>query len=129
MPVAAGIVGDEGVRAILATQDMPAERRRAAALDRRHHLELFEAHMAGIGLTPCRTMRAEDIRELERRARHARRVLTGRRGGLEGFDEMIERAHDLTQRIGGNARVESGSVELGMAQQHLDHTDIDVLLQ
>ena len=73
--------------------------------------------MAGIGLTPCRTMRAEDIRELERRARHARRVSSGRRGGLEGFDEMIERAHDLTQRIGGNARVESRSVKLGMAEQ------------
>jgi hypothetical protein len=51
--------------------------------------------MAGIGLTPCRTMRAEDIRELERRARHARRVSSGRRGVLEGFEEMIERAHDL----------------------------------
>jgi hypothetical protein len=30
---------------------------------------------------------------------------------------MIERAHDLTQRIRGNARVESRSVELGMAEQ------------
>ena len=73
---------------------MPAQRRGAAALDRRHHLELFEAHMAGIGSPPCRTMRAEDIRELECRARHARRVSTGRRGGLEGFDEMIERAQE-----------------------------------
>src|SRR5215831_3547404 len=117
------------MRALLAAQDMPAQRRRAAVLDRRHHLELFEAHMAGIGLTPCRPMRAEDIRELERRARHARRVSSRRCGVLEGFDEMIERAHDLTQRIGGNARVESRCVELGMAEQYLDHTDIDTLLQ
>ena len=73
--------------------------------------------MAGIGLTPCRPMRAEDIRELERRARHARRVLAGPGGRLEAFDQMIERAHDLTQRIGGNARVESRSVELGMAER------------
>ena len=73
--------------------------------------------MAGIGLTPCRPMRAEDIREFERRARHARRLSSGRRGVLEGFDEMIERAHDLTQRIGSNARVESRSVELGMPEQ------------
>ncbi len=27
--------------------------------------------MAGIGLTPCRTMAAEDIRDLQSRARHS----------------------------------------------------------
>ena len=42
--------------AVLAARDMPAERRRAAALDRRHHLQLAEAHMAGVGsdATPVR---------------------------------------------------------------------------
>src|SRR6516162_11805430 len=91
----AGVVGDLDMLTLLAAQDMPAQRRGAAVLDRRHHLELFEAHMAGIGLTPCRPMRAENIREIERRARHARRVSSRRRGVLEGFDEMIEWAHDL----------------------------------
>src|SRR6478609_8263757 len=43
MPVAAGVVGDDGVRALLTTLDMPAERCRSTALDRRHHLELAEA--------------------------------------------------------------------------------------
>src|ERR1700738_5376526 len=33
MPVAAGVVGDDGVRALLATLDVAAERRRAAALE------------------------------------------------------------------------------------------------
>ena len=33
MPVAAGVVGDERVRAVLAARDMAAERCRAAALD------------------------------------------------------------------------------------------------
>jgi len=73
--------------------------------------------MAGIGLTPCRTMRAEDIRELERWARHARRVSSRRRGGLEGFNEMIERAHHRTERIGGHLRVKRRGIELGMAEQ------------
>ena len=76
--------------------------------------------MAGVGLTPCRTMRAEDIRELERRARHARRVSSGgrgRRGGLEGFNEMIERAYDRTEGVGGHLRVKRRSVELGMAER------------
>src|ERR1700731_672469 len=76
MPVAAGVVGDDGVRAVLATLDVAAERRRAAALDRRHHLELAKADMAGIGSAPCRSMIAEDIRELQCRTRHARRALS-----------------------------------------------------
>src|ERR1700680_1623287 len=68
MPVAAGVVGNLGVAAVLVPTacDMTPERCRAAALDRRHHLELAEADMAGIGLTPCRSVVAEDIRDLQR---------------------------------------------------------------
>ena len=69
-----------GVRAVLAARDMSAERRRAAALDRRHHLQLAEAHMAGIGLAPCRAVAAEDVRDLQRWTRHARRASGGRLG-------------------------------------------------
>ena len=65
VPVAATIVRDLGVCALLAARDMAAERRSAAALDRRHHLELAEADMAGIGPAPCRAMVAEDIRDLQ----------------------------------------------------------------
>jgi hypothetical protein len=67
-----GVVSDLGVAAlvVLAARDMTAERCRAAALDRRHHLELAEADMAGVGLTPRRSMAAEDIRNLQRRAGH-----------------------------------------------------------
>lgn len=74
MPIAAGVVGDRRVGAVRATRDMAAERCRAATLNRRHHLELVEADMAGMGSAPCRTMAAEDIRNLQGRARHARRV-------------------------------------------------------
>jgi hypothetical protein len=45
-----------------------AKLRRAAALDRRHHLQLVEADMAGMGSTPCCAMAAEDIRNLQGRA-------------------------------------------------------------
>jgi hypothetical protein len=44
---------------------MPAERGRAAALDGRHHLQLVEADMPGIGSTPRRPVVAEDIRDLQ----------------------------------------------------------------
>src|SRR5207248_1662951 len=52
MAVATRVVGNAAVSAILAPLDMPAERGRAALLDRRHHLELIQAHMPVIGSTP-----------------------------------------------------------------------------
>jgi hypothetical protein len=58
--------------AVLTARDMAAERRGAAALDCRHHLQLLEAEMAGLGVTPCCAMAAEDIRNLQSRARHRR---------------------------------------------------------
>jgi hypothetical protein len=45
---------------------MPAEDGRAAGFDRRHRLELAEADMTGVGVTPCSAMVAEDIRDLQR---------------------------------------------------------------
>jgi hypothetical protein len=55
-----------------AARDMAAEGCRAAVLDCRHYLELAEADTAGMGLPPCRSMIAEDIRDLQSRARHKR---------------------------------------------------------
>src|ERR1700689_4619722 len=100
MPVAAGIVGNGHVGALLATCDMAAERRRATTLDRRHHLELAEAHMAGIGLAPRRTMAAEDIRDLQRRTRHEGRASGGRLALVARPDKTIERARDLADDLG-----------------------------
>ena len=42
----------------------------------------LEADMAGIGSAPCRAMAAEDIRDLQSRARHARRRQPGGRISL-----------------------------------------------
>src|SRR5467141_3530216 len=74
VPIAAAIVGDDGVsaRLVLAARDMAAERRRAAALDRTHDLHLAKAHMAGIGAPPRRSVVAEDIRDLQCWTGHAR---------------------------------------------------------
>jgi hypothetical protein len=59
-------------RRVLAARDMAAERRRATALDRIHHLQLLEAHMAAIGLTPSRAVIAEDVRDLQSWSSHGR---------------------------------------------------------
>jgi len=67
MPIATAIIGDDFVGAVFAARDMPAEGRRAAALDRRHYLQLAEAHVAGVGLAPRRSVVAEDIRDLQNR--------------------------------------------------------------
>ena len=74
VPIATGVVADLRVaaRLVLAAYDMAAELCRAAVLDRRHHLELLEADMAGIGLTPCRSLAAENIRDLQLGTGHRR---------------------------------------------------------
>src|SRR2546430_2856703 len=62
VPVAAGVVGDGGIGAVLAARDMPVEGCGTAALDRPHHPQMVEADMAGVGLTPGRAPVAENIR-------------------------------------------------------------------
>src|SRR5436309_8547947 len=61
------VVRDAQVRAVFASFDMTAQRRRSAAFDRRHDLELAQAHVAGMGRTPSRPAMAEDVRHLDRR--------------------------------------------------------------
>src|SRR3979490_2736456 len=75
MPIAAGVVRDLGMaaRRVLAARDMPAERRRAPPLDRPHHLQLVEAHMPAVGLTPRRAVIAENVRDLQSWSSHGRR--------------------------------------------------------
>ena len=60
-------------RRVLTACDVAAERRRAAALDRAHHLQLVEAHMTTVGLTPGGTVIAEDVRDLQSWSNHDRR--------------------------------------------------------
>ena len=71
----ARVVSDErmAARRVLAACDVPAERRRAAALGRTHHLQLVEAHMAAVGLTPSGTVVAEYVRDLQNWSSHSRR--------------------------------------------------------
>src|SRR5713101_9735799 len=136
MPVTTGVVGDLGMAAlrVLAARDMAAERCRAAVLDRRHHLELAEADMAGVGLAPRLAMAAEDIRNLQLWTCQECRALGGRLslglvlslplGRVFGLvllgpqrRETVERAHDLADRVGGDARVERRRLEFVVTQQ------------
>ena len=75
MPVPTRIIGDARVGAVLAALDMTAERCRATYLNGRHDTALAQAHMPGIGRAPRLPVAAEDIRHLELRARHVRRLM------------------------------------------------------
>ena len=80
--IAAAVVGDDGVpaRLVLTARNMAAESRRAAALDRAHGLELAEADMAAVGVTPSGPVIAEDVRDLHSWTGHGWRRLLRRCG-------------------------------------------------
>jgi hypothetical protein len=82
---------------------MPAESRGAAALDGAHHLQLVEADVAAVGVTPSRPVIAEDIRDLQRWPPHdsggLRRRLLRRQG------QIVERAGDGSQQVGGDVGI------------------------
>src|ERR1700721_3741487 len=75
MPVGGGAVRDQRMAAglILAARHMPAERSRATALDRTHHLQLVKAHMAAVGGAPSATVVGEEVRDLQSWSNHNRR--------------------------------------------------------
>ena len=78
--------------AIFAALDMPAERGRTALLDRRHDLELLQAHMSGIGPAPVGPMAMKDICNLQPREAHGRRLGLGSLPLVDQGCEPVERA-------------------------------------
>ena len=138
VPVAAAIVGDDGVSAllVLAARHMAAERRCAAALDRTHDLHLAKAHMAGVGSPPRRPVVAEDIRDLQRWTGHDRSAVTPSAGPFRLFlgflrrpRQPVERALDAGDHAGGDARVARRRVQFVVTQERLDDSDIGVALK
>src|SRR5712675_40691 len=85
--------------------------------------------MTAVGMTPRGPVVAEDVRDLQ--------SWTGHGGPLRWWlvllrhqwREPVQRAHDLTDDAGGHMGVARCGVELGMSEQNLDHTNIDVLLE
>ena len=112
--------------AILAARDVSAQRRRAAVLDGAHHLELEQAHVTAVGMTPRGPVVAEDVGDLQ--------SWTGHMGPLgwrlvllrHWWREPVQRAHDLTDDVGGHLSVTSRGVELGMPEGELARAVIPV---
>src|SRR5438105_8887743 len=93
----------------LAAFDMTAQRCRSAALDRRHDLELAEAHVAW------------DARQAGPRRRKMSATSTAGRGNGRAsaghLQQEVERARHLADRADGDACVQGRRVELLVSQQ------------
>ena len=96
---------------------MAAERRGAAGLDSRHHLELAEADVAGMGGAPGRTVPAKDVGNFQRGTRHRIRL----RVSVPSISSLRRSSGLVTgpDRASGHAGVQRGRIELGMAEQDL----------
>ncbi len=95
----------------------------AAPLDGRHDLELAKTEVACLNTTPSRPVGGEDIRDLQRLPRHG----CGLGGRLQ--PQIVQWAFDLAQCPGGDLAIERGRLELLVSEQHLDHTDVYLVLQ
>src|SRR5450432_1747047 len=73
--------------------------------------------------------RSRKISATSKAGRGTRAGSAGRPDLLELDRDMLQRAHDLADGLGGDPCIERGGVELGVTEQHLNHADIDVLLQ
>ena len=138
VPVAAGVVGDLIQAAAFAAQDMATQCRCAALGDGRHHLELRQAQVTTLGVTPGGSMGTEDVGDLQGESPlHDGVRLQGWRlrcrfgrwfaCGLGG--RVIQRADDPAQQVGGHGGVQGRGVQPLVPEQHLDDADIDLLLQ
>src|SRR6202040_850586 len=115
MPITARVKSDQrmAARHVLATCDVPAERCRAAALDRTHHLQLIEADMAAVGLAPSGTVRGgcprpPELVEPQPTALLRRRLLSvSLCGPVVPRAQARERALDLGDYSGRHAGVAS----------------------
>src|SRR5258705_2701573 len=135
VPVAAAVVGNDRVGAVFAARHMATERRRAAAVDRTHHLHLVEADVSGIGTTQSGAVVAEDVRGLQGWTGHGRPsvrrwlVLPALLELLARLRQQVERALDDGDHAGGHAGVAWRGVELVVTQKRLDDADIGATLE
>ena len=70
VPVAAGVVGDALVAAVITLLDMAAERGRPAEFDRAHGVALHGGQRTPVLLPVCLAVAAEHVRHLQGTARH-----------------------------------------------------------
>jgi len=129
VPVPTGIVRDVFVRAVLTAGYVAAERRRAAALDCRHHLELIKADVTCIGRAPRRAMVTEDIRDFQTCPCQRglwRAFLTLFTFGLA---KIVQRTLHCRDHAGSTVGIPRRGGQFGVPAQRLYDPDIDPALK
>ena len=84
VPVAAGVVGDAQMAAVVTAFDMAAEGGGAAMLDRRHDLELGKTQMPGTARPEGGARDAQDVGDLNQLAHRLNRAKPPRGGTARG---------------------------------------------
>ncbi len=107
MPIAAGVVGDPPLPAVLAGLDVTAEGSSAAVLDRRHHLQLRQAQMSCMRAPVRRPGSTEDVGDLDRGTQGS--TVGGGFSRLEQA-ELVEWTRNRADRPGRHLGVEGGAV-------------------
>ena len=123
MPVAAAVIGDPPLAAVLTGFDMTTQCSGAAVFDRRHDPELLQAQMACMGPPPRGAVGAKDVSDLQRGPGHVTRALrqTASQRLVLKLLQCLERADGVADRLGGDMRILGGGRQPGMAQQPRSH--------
>ena len=106
MPVTAGVVSDLLVLAGRTTQYMTTEYLTTTSLDGRHHLELAEANVTRMRLTPYWSLGTEDIRDLQRLSGH----------DSSRYRQNLQWAGHFLQYIGGDLGIEAGGLQFAVTE-------------
>ena len=99
---------------------MSAQRRAAALFDGRHDLELAQAQVPALLWRQAGPW----MRKMSATSRAERATAATYAGG-----RRLQRADHLAQELGGHVGIERCGLELLVPEQHLDHADVDLLLQ
>lgn len=124
MPIATGVVGDARGAAVVALLDMAAELRRPTRRDGAHHASLDAAEVTGMRPSKSFAVPAEYVRHLQSRTHDTRSA-----GWNDLQSQPVKRTRGLADRFGGNLGVACLALQAGMAEQHLDDTNVGAVLQ
>src|ERR1035438_921161 len=122
--VPAGVVGVAFFSAVVALFEMATEGRSATNLDGSHDAQLLQRKPVGFPISSA--VRSKNIGHFESGPRHPE-LFPGLLSGLD--PERVERAGCGRDHVVRNHRVTCGSVDSGVAQQHLDDTCVGTIFQ
>ena len=126
--VAAGVVPDAPMAAVVTLLDVAAEGGGSALLDGRHHAALRRRE-GGPGLGPEGiAVAAEDLRHGDRGARHGRRSGDVRSRFRYGPRKEVQRTRGRADRAGGEQQVAGRGLQAPMPEQKLNRTQVGARL-